>query len=169
MFKLFLDKSLAHDGRVVLTDFGLSKIIGATIHTVTMRMGGTPNYMAPEQALTDTAGLHTDIYSLGVVLFELLTGQLPFKGVTAYATIEKHVRESPPRLSNLRPDLPRVVARGLDRVLFKAMAKDPADRFQTVDEFEEALNAAFEGRPIPHVSMRPRLSPVTRRRITSGV
>ncbi|MGH2593998.1 MAG: protein kinase domain-containing protein [Anaerolineae bacterium] len=149
---------LANDGRVVLTDFGLAKIIGSAIHTASMAMIGTPAYMAPEQAQAGAVDLRSDLYSLGVILFELLTGRLPFEAETPFAMITKHTQESLPRVSKLRRDLPR----SLDRVLLTATAKDPAERFQIVDRFAEALNAAFEGRRIPFSAIRPRLSRATR-------
>ena len=149
---------LADDGRVVLTDFGLAKIVGSTLHTASMAMIGTPAYMAPEQAQAGTVDPRSDIYSLGVILFELLTGRLPFEADTPFAMIAKHTQESPPRVSSLRRDLPR----GLDSVLLKATAKEPAERFQSIEQFADALNAAFEGRRIPFVWTRPRLSRAAR-------
>ncbi len=149
---------LADDGRVVLTDFGLAKIVGSAIHTASMAMIGTPAYMAPEQAQAGTVDPRSDIYSLGVILFELLTGRLPFEADTPFAMIAKHTQESLPRVSSLRRDLPH----SLDRVLLKATAKDPDERFQSVEQFAGALNAAFEGRRIPFVSTRPRLARAAR-------
>ncbi len=144
---------LADDGRVVLTDFGLAKIIGSTIHTASMSMIGTPAYMAPEQAQTGSVDLRSDIYSLGVILFELLTGRLPFIADTPFAMITKHTQETLPSVVALRRDLPR----GLDGVLRKAAAKDPAERFQSVDQFADALNAVLDGRRVPFLASRPRL------------
>jgi serine/threonine-protein kinase len=149
---------LANDGRVVLADFGLAKIIGSPIQTASMTMIGTPAYMAPEQSQRSVVDERSDLYSLGAILFELLTGQLPFRAETPFEMITKHAQEALPRASQLRRDVPR----GLDRVLFKAMAKDPVERFQTVDQFATALNAAFDGRRLPLALMRPRISRATR-------
>jgi serine/threonine-protein kinase len=148
---------LAHDGRVVLTDFGLAKIVGSSIHTASMAMIGTPAYMAPEQAQAGSVDLRSDIYALGVMLYELLTGQLPFEAETPFAMIAKHSSESLPSLGAKRRDLPRA----LERVLATATAKDPAQRFSSVEQFAAALSAAFEGRriSIPLLRLRrPRVS-----------
>jgi serine/threonine protein kinase len=156
---------LAADGRVVLTDFGLAKIVGSTIHTASMAVIGTPAYMAPEQAKGGLADPRSDIYALGVILFELLTGRLPFDAETPFAMIAKHSEESMPRVGEFRRDLPR----RLDRVLQTATAKDPADRFQSVEHFAAALNAALEGQRIPHRSLPPpRLSRNARNAIVIG-
>ena len=155
---------LANGDRVVLTDFGLAKIIGSTLHTASMSMVGTPAYMAPEQAQGGTVDPRSDIYALGVIFFELLTGRLPFEADTPFALIAKHSREALPSLVSLRRDLPR----SLERVLQKATAKDPADRFQSIEQFVEALDAAFEGRRLPFVAWRPRLLHTARSRILLG-
>ena len=155
---------LAEDGRVVLTDFGLAKIVGSTIHTVSMSMIGTPAYMAPEQAQLGTVDPRSDVYSLGVMLFEMLTGRLPFEADTPFAMIAKHAKETFPNAASLRPDLPR----GLDRVLLAATAKDPAERFHSIDLFADALNAAFEGRRLPFVLPRLRLPRTTRNWLLGG-
>jgi serine/threonine-protein kinase len=157
---------LAADGRVVLTDFGLAKIVGSTIHTASMAMIGTPAYMAPEQAKGALADPRSDIYALGVILFELLTGRLPFDAETPFAMITKHSEESMPRVGEFRRDLPR----RLDRVLQTATAKDPSDRFQSVEQFAAALNAALQGRRIPQRSLPPpRLSRSARNVVIGGV
>jgi serine/threonine-protein kinase len=145
---------LADDGRVVLTDFGLAKIVGSSVHTASMAMIGTPAYMAPEQAQAGAVDPRSDIYALSVSLFEMLTGRLPFEAETPFAMIAKHSQESLPRASQLRRDLPR----GLDQVILKATAKSPDDRFQTIDQFADALDAAFEGRRLPFRIRRPRAS-----------
>lgn len=143
---------LSEDGRVVLTDFGLAKIVGSTIHTASLALVGTPAYMAPEQARSGKAEPGSDVYSLGVILFELLAARLPFTADTPFEMISKHSTEALPNVSHYRRDLPR----NIDRVLQKATAKDAQDRFQNVDQFEQAFDAAFEGRRrIPFVSMRP--------------
>lgn len=149
---------LTDDGRVVLADFGLAKIVGSTVHTASMAMIGTPAYMAPEQAQSSMVDPRSDIYALGVILFELLTGQLPFDAETPFAMIAKHRQEALPRLSKFRRDLPP----GLDRIVQTATAKDPADRFRDIDQFANALNAAFEGRRLPFKLSRQRLKRAAR-------
>jgi|GEM_PF-5633448 len=103
---------------------------------------GTPAYMPPEQARGDVAaiGPQSDVYSLGVILFELLTGRRPFAADDTSALIEKIVSEPPPRLSDFYPWLDTKV----EGVCLKAMAKDPADRFATMAEFERALKEAVD-------------------------
>ncbi|HLF27269.1 MAG TPA: protein kinase [Anaerolineae bacterium] len=146
---------LAVDGRVVLADFGLAKITGSTIQTASLAMFGTPAYMAPEQVRTGKVDPRSDIYSLGVTLFEMLTGRLPFQADTPFAMIAKHSQESLPRASQLR----RGLSRSLDNIIFKATAKAPNERFQTIDQIARALNTAFEGR---FLLLPPRLSRTTR-------
>ena len=153
---------LAEDGRVVLTDFGLAKIVGSTLHTASMSMIGTPAYMAPEQAQLGAVDPRSDVYSLGVMLFEMLTGRLPFEADTPFAMIAKHAKETFPSASSLRPDLPR----SMDRVLLAAAAKDPAERFQSIDQLADAVNAAFEGRRLPFAL--PRLPRTTRNWLLGG-
>jgi serine/threonine-protein kinase len=155
---------LAGDGRVVLTDFGLAKIVGSTIHTASMAMLGTPAYMAPEQAQLGTVDPRSDIYSVGVMLFEMLTGHLPFEADTPFAMIAKHAKETFPSVASVRRDLPR----GLDRVLLVATAKDPSERFQSIDQFADALNAVFEGRRLPFILPRLRLPRTARNWILGG-
>ncbi|HET7090487.1 MAG TPA: protein kinase [Anaerolineae bacterium] len=155
---------LAGDGRVVLTDFGLAKIVGSTIHTASMSMIGTPAYMAPEQAQAGTVDPRSDIYSVGVMLFEMLTGRLPFEADTPFAMIAKHAKETFPSAASVRRDLPR----GLDRVLLIATAKDPSERFQSIDQFADALNAVFEGRRLPFILPRLRLPRTARNWILGG-
>jgi len=103
---------------------------------------GTPAYMAPEQALGMDVSARADIFSLGVMLFEMLTGQLPYHSAKGRDVVRKHISAPPPSVRSLRRDLPREV----DRVLRKAMAKEPVDRYQTVDEFIQNLQAAVRAR-----------------------
>jgi len=152
---------LANDGRVVLTDFGLAKIIGSAVHTASMAMIGTPAYMAPEQARAGPADLRSDVYALGVIVYELLTGQLPFQADTPFVMIARHAQEALPRIRAVRRDVPRSV----DRVLLKATAKAPAERFHSVEQFDAALNAAFDGRRVPFLATRLRLSRAARNTI----
>ncbi|GCE13294.1 serine/threonine protein kinase [Tengunoibacter tsumagoiensis] len=135
---------LSDKGHVVLSDFGIARLTRTDregtpteVNTPNAVMG-TPDYISPEQALGHKLDGRSDIYSLAVTLFFLLTRQLPFKADSAIALALMHVHESPPALSLRRAD----ITPGVDRVLQKALAKDPQDRFQTPLEFSQAFSAA---------------------------
>ena len=129
----------ALNGRAVLTDFGLVKILTAPGQTITEAAIGTPAYMAPEQGLGEPGDQRVDIYSLGVVLFELTTGRLPFEADTLVATMLKHIREEVPQPHLFNPEIPVNV----ENVIFKSLAKRPEDRYQNVDEMVADLDAAL--------------------------
>lgn len=124
------------DGSVVLTDFGVAKILDVTSNiTATGTVAGTPAYMAPEQWTDDEPDRRSDIYSLGVVLYEMVTGELPFRAETPGRLMFKHISEQPPLPRELCQDLPA----GLERVILRAMAKDPQERYQTAGELVDDL------------------------------
>jgi predicted Ser/Thr protein kinase len=126
------------DGRAKVTDFGIarSRDVEQSV-TQTGTVLGTSNYIAPEQASGQPVDEHTDVYSLGVVLYELLTGELPFPGDNFVAVAMKHVHEPPPSALDKRGDLPLRVAAAIDR----ALEKDPEHRFPTMDAFAAELEA----------------------------
>jgi serine/threonine-protein kinase len=140
---VMLDKS----GRVILTDFGVAKIVSGQALTATGTSTGTPAYMSPEQALGQPADQRTDLYALGVLLYELVTGQVPFDADTPLAVMLKHAHAQRPSPRSLRPDLPE----GLERVILKSMARDSHERFQSAEEMITALGnlAAAAQIPIP--------------------
>jgi predicted Ser/Thr protein kinase len=117
-------------GRVILTDFGIAKILTGPSYTVTGATIGTPAYMSPEQGLGRPGDHRSDIYALGVMLYQLATGQLPYEADTPLAVMLKHVNEPLPLPRTFQPDMPE----GLERIILKAMAKNPDDRFQSADE-----------------------------------
>jgi serine/threonine-protein kinase len=119
-----------------LSDFGIVKL-GNTATTLTGdAVIGTPQYMSPEQALGDRdLDSRTDVYSLGVVLYQMLTGKAPYDSDTPMGVAVKHVTDPVPTLKELRPDLPSE----FDEVIHRAMAKDPNDRYQSVIELPEAF------------------------------
>ena len=127
------------DGRAKVTDFGIARSLDVQGVTQTGTVLGTSNYIAPEQARGDPVDGATDVYSLGVVLFELLTGEVPFPGDTFVAVAMRHVSEPPPSVLDRRPDVPPRVAHAIDR----ALEKDPADRFPTMDAFAAELEACL--------------------------
>ena len=126
---------LDDQGNPVLTDFGIAKIIGGKVHTLTGSIIGTALYMSPEQVTGGKVDPRADLYSLGVVLFEMLSGVPPFDGDSAMTIMLKHVNEPVPDISQLNPEIPPA----LKAVVEKALAKDPADRFQTAQAMAAAL------------------------------
>ncbi len=129
---------LTTDGRILLTDLGLLKTLQASNMTASETVIGTPAYLSPEQDRGEAGDARSDIYSLGVMLYELTTGRLPYEGDTALAIILKHMNEPVPPPRSIKPDLPEAI----ERVILKAMAKAPTDRFATADEMVNALRAA---------------------------
>ncbi|HLF74665.1 MAG TPA: protein kinase [Anaerolineales bacterium] len=127
---------LPADFEPVLTDFGLVRILSSSQQTTTGRIAGTPAYMSPEQALGEHTDGRTDVYSLGVVLYQLLAGRVPFEGDSTVSVLLKQVNETPASISGL--------SALLQKVLDRALAKNPADRFQTPREFVSAFNAILE-------------------------
>jgi serine/threonine protein kinase len=127
------------DGRAKVTDFGIARSLDVQGVTQSGAVLGTSNYIAPEQASGRPVDRTTDVYSLGVVLFELLTGEVPFPGESFVAVAMQHVSEPPPSVLEVRPDVPVRVARAVDR----ALEKDPAERFPTMDAFAAELQACL--------------------------
>jgi eukaryotic-like serine/threonine-protein kinase len=127
-------------GIVKVMDFGIARVLGTEHFTQGGYMMGTPAYMAPEQVLGGDIDGRADLYAVGVVLYRLLSGQLPFSADTAIAMVQKQVNDSPIPITQFQPDLPAWCTRVLTRVL----AKSPADRFQTADEFRTSLLSAVQ-------------------------
>jgi serine/threonine-protein kinase len=121
---------LDEEGWVVVTDFGIAKVTTATGLTMTGVTVGTPAYMSPEQCMGREVSGASDQYSLGVVAYQLITGQRPFNATTAMAMMYAHFNETPRPLSELRPDCPPE----LEAAVLRMLAKDPADRWPTIDE-----------------------------------
>jgi tRNA A-37 threonylcarbamoyl transferase component Bud32 len=138
---LFLVKLPDGSELLKVLDFGISKVVGDDAHlTATQATLGTPAYMSPEHVRSArTIDARSDVWALGVVLFELLTRRLPFAGDSSHSMIAAIVADPPLRLSSLRPDAPE----GLDRVVAAALAKDPAARIPSVVALAQAL-AQFE-------------------------
>ena len=126
---------LTKKGQAVLTDFGIAQIMGSTRATVSGALMGTLNYMAPEQGLEGRCDARSDIYSLGIMLYEMLTGYTPFDADTPLAILMKHLNDPLPLPSQLDPDLPL----SLEQIVLKALSKSPADRYQSAGEMLAAL------------------------------
>jgi eukaryotic-like serine/threonine-protein kinase len=131
-------------GEPILSDFGIAKILGTTDGTLTSAVIGTPLYISPEQALGKPISAASDIYSLGIVLYEMCTGIRPFRGDTPFAIIQQHVVTPPPPPEHINP----AISPALAAVIMRSLAKDPAARFPSAIAMTSALAKAV-GVPLP--------------------
>ncbi|MGN6815303.1 MAG: PASTA domain-containing protein [Solirubrobacterales bacterium] len=127
------------EGKAVVTDFGIARA-GVSDITQTGSVMGTPHYLSPEQAQGHDVTSVSDLYSIGVILYEALTGRVPFEGESAVAVAMKQVSQTPQRPSSINPQ----VSPALDAVVMRALEKDPGNRFQSADAFIAALDAAMK-------------------------
>jgi hypothetical protein len=132
------------DGQVILTDFGIAKMVSLSGVTASGAIVGTPAYMSPEQGLGQAGDERSDIYSLGVVLYQLLTSYLPFDADTPMGVVLKHINDPLPSPRGIRSDLPE----GLERVLIKTLSKDPNLRYQKAAEFAADSRRALAGETV---------------------
>ncbi|PLS06507.1 Stk1 family PASTA domain-containing Ser/Thr kinase [Neobacillus cucumis] len=128
-----------HEGNVKITDFGIAMALSATSITQTNSVLGSVHYLSPEQARGGMANKKSDIYSLGIVMFELLTGRLPFSGESAVSIALKHLQSETPSVRRWNPNIPQSV----ENIVLKATAKDSFHRYNSVDEMEEDLRTAL--------------------------
>ncbi|WP_145372538.1 Stk1 family PASTA domain-containing Ser/Thr kinase [Staphylococcus cohnii] len=128
-----------HDQTLKILDFGIAKALSETTMTQTNHVLGTVQYLSPEQARGDATDNGTDIYSIGVVLYEMLVGQPPFSGETAVSIAIKHIQDPMPNVSNKRSEVPQ----SLSNVVLKATEKDKNDRYQTVQEMQDDLSTVL--------------------------
>jgi len=136
------------EDRVTLTDFGIARARDETLVARTQGVIGTPHYMAPEQALGQTIDYRADLYSFGVVAYEMLTGRVPFEAETPLAVLHRQVYDAPSPIRNERPDLPLA----LDAVIARMLAKKPEDRFASATAFVDAIDeVGSPTRPLPGV------------------
>ncbi|HFC12823.1 MAG TPA: hypothetical protein ENJ56_08255, partial [Anaerolineae bacterium] len=128
------------EGRAVLTDFGIVKTLGATQHTTTGAMIGTPAYMSPEQGLGRAGDMRSDVYALGVLFFQMATGRLPYDADKPLAVVLKHINEPIPYPTAINPDLPVP----LEAIIMRALAKNPLDRFNSAADMTRAIRNVVE-------------------------
>jgi serine/threonine-protein kinase len=131
---------LTKRGRAVIADFGIAQMVGATRHTVPGALVGTMDYMAPEQGLESQSDARSDIYSLGVVLYEMLTQRTPFEADTPVAVLMKHAHDPLPLPRQIDPSIPKP----FERVVLKALSKDPDHRYQSAEAMARALRQAAQ-------------------------
>jgi len=131
------------EGRLKVTDFGIARS-GASQMTEVGSIIGTAQYLSPEQARGAPVDQTSDLYSVGIVLYELLTGEVPFTGDTPLEIAMKHLSEPPKPPSELRPEVPH----DLDLVVLRALAKDPSDRYQSAEEMDADLERVLNGLPV---------------------
>jgi len=131
---------LTKRGQAVVTDFGIAQIVGGTQHTVPGALMGTLNYIAPEQGLESRSDARSDVYSLGIVFYEMLTQRTPFEADTPLAVLMKHVNDPLPLPRKIDPTIPEP----FERIVLKALAKNPDDRYQSAEAMAQALRQATE-------------------------
>ena len=134
-------------GNVFLTDFGIAKLLESASPRLTQTdaVMGTPAYISPEQAQGQPVDQRSDIYSLGIILYEMVTGRVPFVADTPLAVLFKHISDPLPPPSTIKSDVPEPI----EQVILKALAKDPQDRFTTASDFVTAWKHALEQMQAP--------------------
>ena len=144
---------VTREGVVKVMDFWIARAITGSAATMTQTASviGTAQYLSPEQARGQTVDARSDVYSTGVLLYELLTGLPPFRGDSPVAVTYQHVREDPQPPSRLDPDIPLDV----DAIVLKALAKNPGNRYQGAGEFREDLTRAAMGQPVMATPLLP--------------
>jgi len=164
---VFLQRTADGEEIVKIVDFGIAQLkpsneeaaAQASQHRRLTRTGmifGTPEYMAPEQASGKHADLRCDVYAVGIIMYELFTGSVPFTGETFLGVLSKHLNEVPPPMRSVYPDLS--LSAELENVVLRALVKDPAHRYQSMNELSQALAATPEGQyaglrgPYSHVA-----------------
>jgi serine/threonine-protein kinase len=166
---VFLQRTADGEEIVKIVDFGIAQLkpsneeaAASSKHRRLTRTGmifGTPEYMAPEQATGKHADLRCDVYAVGIILYELFTGAVPFTGETFLGVLAKHLNDPPPPMRSVYPDLQ--ISAELEQVILSALAKDPLHRYQSMNELAQALAATPEGQ---YVGLRGPLSQLSDQR-----
>lgn len=160
------------DGTVKLVDFGIARMLSQTTRTMGGKdVVGSVHYISPEQARGNEVDLRTDIYSLGVLMYEMFTGKVPFEGEEAVSIAMKHVNQKPAAPMNVNSNVPR----GINDIILKCMEKNPDDRYQSASELREDLllfSANPEGFQVLHTRKKPEFEsdePVRKKTIDTPV
>ena len=135
-----LDNSLPLDVEPILTDFGLVRLLDSTMHTTTGSVSGTPAYMSPEQSRGEKVDHRTDIYSLGIMLYEMLAGAVPYQADTTFGMLMKHINEPLPHIRGISSDI--------NTLLDRTLAKDPSMRYESAGDLANEFMAIFNGQTI---------------------
>jgi len=138
--KIVIDERLPKDVEPILTDFGLVRLLDSTMHTTVGSVSGTPTYMSPEQARGEKVDKRTDIYSLGIMLYEMIAGAVPFQADTTFGMLMKHINEPPPAIKGISSDM--------QALLDRALSKDPSLRYETAGAMANEFMALFNGQTI---------------------
>ncbi|QNQ80272.1 Stk1 family PASTA domain-containing Ser/Thr kinase [Lactobacillus sp. PV034] len=148
---ILMDKN----GNIKIVDFGIAVALNQSTMSQTNTAIGSVHYMSPEQARGSRATMQSDIYSLGIILYELLMGQVPFGGENAVAVALKHFQETTPSLRKQNPQIPQA----LENVVFKATAKDPRDRYQSVMQMKQDLDSSLDPSRQNEAVFKPKFDP----------
>jgi len=147
------------DGNLFLTDFGIAKLLESASPRLTQTDAilGTPAYISPEQAKAETVNQRSDIYSLGIILYKMVTGSVPFVADTPLAVILKHISDPLPPPSILKKDIPE----SIEQVILKALAKEPDNRYATASEFLSTWKRALEEKETAPHTPEPKSTPAS--------
>jgi hypothetical protein len=140
------EQPLPEDVEPILTDFGLVRLLDSSVHTSTGTVSGTPAYMSPEQARGDNVTYKTDIYSLGVMLYEMLAGVVPFDAESSFGILMKHLNDPPPPIFGISSDLQLIIDR--------ALAKDPEIRYPSAKGLADEFTTVFNGQTVSDDTLR---------------
>ncbi|MBK8782036.1 MAG: protein kinase [Anaerolineales bacterium] len=150
-----VDAPLPEDVEPVLTDFGLVRLLDTSIQTSTGTVSGTPAYMSPEQARGDRVDKKTDIYSLGVLLYEMLAGAVPFDAESSFGILMKHLNEPPPPIQGISKDLQAIINR--------ALSKDASRRYNSAKDLADEFIAVFNGQTVSIETLQSGTTPEARK------